>query len=128
MLRMQERMDTLARARRTKLTGLEQIVEYGTTGSVLSLQEQRRLTRAGHPFVSNIVRCADGYQMSVIAGGNAMSEPARAASGPYRAVEVQLPELDPGWTPWLDSESSRVYSWVPVEAVRRLISEHGGEA
>lgn len=121
-------MDTSARARGTKLTGFENIVEYGTTGSVLSLKEKRRLARAGHPFVSNVVRCADGYQLSAIAGGNAMSEPAEPASGPYRAVEVQLPELDLGWAQWLDSDSSCVYSWVPIEAVWHLIEEHGGEA
>ena len=83
----------------------------------------------------NIV-CADGFMMSVIAGGGAYSSPRYNDPGPYSHVEVGFPSERPEpwddmWEGYLDGGSidptESVYPWVPIDDVRALVASHGGE-
>ena len=77
------------------------------------------------------ITCADGFELSVIAGFAAYCTPRpgygdvpRDYRGPYTAVEVMplnapMPE---GWR-----NDGGIAGWVPVEDVRALIESHGGE-
>ena len=101
--------------------GLEQVIERGTRFDIY------------HPTgVSNIVRCADGFVVSVVAGGRSMSEP--RLRGPFTRVEVGFPSQRPEpWSEWsvyapVDVEPTEaIYAFVPVEMVRALVESHGGE-
>ncbi|MET9083687.1 hypothetical protein ABZX77_17630 [Streptomyces sp. NPDC004237] len=100
------------------------------------------------------IRLADGKTITVQAGSNAQCLPSpnggsgphsvpRDYTGPYTHLEVYLGEgIDPGdgngWDEedstelWLTSPSGtpdngRLFYGVPVEDVRALIEEHGGE-
>ena len=83
--------------------------------------------------VSNHLVCADGFRLSVIAGGGAYSTPRDGA--PYVAVEVGFPSSRP--EPWEgvwrafaedeDDPTETVYGYVPVDLVEALIAAHGGE-
>lgn len=83
--------------------------------------------------VSNTLKCADGFTMSVIAGGGAYAIP-REGGGPYAAVEVGYPSGRPEpWSEWeeyaerADDPTATVYGFVPVAMVEALIEAHGGE-
>lgn len=98
---------------------LEQIIQLGTRNS------EYRPTG-----VSNNLTCADGFTLSVIAGGGAYSTPRNGMS--YLAVEVGYPSQRPEpWDEWRDysenEDGTSVYGYVPVEMVRKLIASHGGE-
>ena len=110
---------------------LERIIAEGTSaplwggGAVLSPKQ-------GKP--SNNLRCADGFTMSVIAGGGAYSTPRDSADG-YTAVEVGFPSERPEpWAEWeehcdgADNPTGTVYGCVPVDMVRALVALHGGLA
>lgn len=93
----------------------------------------------------NMIRCVDGFQVSVIAGPGCYCAPrpdwpfeggtAEDYPGPYTEVEVGFPTERPEpWETWAeraenaDSPTDTVYSYVPVELVRALVAAHGGEA
>lgn len=102
---------------------LEQIIDKGTRG-----------TDYKSTGVSNMVRCADGFHMSVIAGGGAYTIP-RDCEGPYDAVEVGFPSARPEpWAVWErycespEAPTDTVYGFVPVAMVRDLVELHGGES
>lgn len=103
---------------------LERIIDEGT--------RDREYSSKGKP--SNIIRCVDGFKLSVIAGGGAYCIP-RDAEGPFVAVEAGFPSERPEpWATWSefaedgDAPTETVYGYVPVEHVRALIDSHGGEA
>ena len=98
----------------------------------------------------NRITCADGFTLSVIAGPGAYCSPRPALldslpdglvsdapknyPGPYTAVEVGFPSKRPEpWGEWSqraedeESPTATVYGYVPVEMVRALIENHGGE-
>ena len=100
----------------------------------------------------NIVHCADGFTMSVLAGGGAYCDPRPPLClgrdmhpvtedgvictfpGPYKRVEVGYPSERPEpWNIWQDfaenpdHPTETVYGYVPVSLVRSLAIIHGGE-
>lgn len=101
---------------------------------------------------NNRITCADGFNLSVIAGPGCYSAPRPKMmpdlpamlyssetddayfSGPYTHVEVGFPSARP--EPWTDWEmysdggepTETVYCYVPVEMVSALVEAHGGEA
>lgn len=107
---------------------LEQIIARGT-----------RDARYQSTGVSNSIRCADGFKVSIIAGGGAYSTPRSdgytdSEPGPFSAVEVGFPTARP--EPWADWEQyckdpknpmGTVYGYVPVDMARALVASHGGE-
>lgn len=131
---------------------LEQIIAHGNrTLSIARIQagEGRDLP--------NWIVCADGFKLSVIAGGGAYCSPHPGIDdapedypGPYAAVEVGYPSEKPepwhctewaegfdshsdhkacdGWGTYADGDDeASVYGYVPVQMVRDLIALHGGE-
>lgn len=97
---------------------------------------------------NNIVVCKDGARLSVIAGAGAYSVPRPGMcltskpcgsfwpgleqagcdyDGPYTHVEVMLMQDCGEPSSWAEWENGGVYAAVPVEVVRALILEHGGE-
>ena len=95
---------------------------------------------------ANKIRCADGFEMSVIAGEGTYCSPRPDRygligdvpgdyAGPYSAVEVGFPSQRPEpWDEWQeygekdDDPTATVYGYVPVQLVRALVAAHGGEA
>lgn len=98
------------------------------------------IAKGTHPqsphFDDSEIVCADGFRISVVAGGSAYSTP-RVESGPYSAVEVGYPSERPEpfakWDPYeiIDTVDEpygwKIYGWVPVDMVRALVASHGGE-
>lgn len=76
-----------------------------------------------------LVRCADGFSMSVQASQYNYCNP-RSNTGPWESVEVGFPSAyehclqpyaeDPG------RPSETVYGWVPNKLVRSIVEVHGG--
>ncbi|MGH3703763.1 MAG: hypothetical protein ACRDT9_03960 [Agromyces sp.] len=88
--------------------------------------------------ISNIVRCADGFKMSVVAGPGAYCSPRPkpivGLTGNYTAAEVGFPSERPEpWDIWrefaenADDPTATVYGWVPFEVIEALAALHGGE-
>lgn len=120
-----------------------------TTATTASLLEQiiaQGNRSFGKPnLIGNNVHCADGLTVSVIAGEGTYCTPRPDRygvlgdapgdyPGPYTAVEVGFPSQQPEpWEKWReycedsDKPTETVYAYVPVELVRRLVSDHGGE-
>jgi len=104
------------------------------------------------------ITCADGFTVSVIAGGGTYCTPrptlclhlpghemvhepdgifgevAHDYPGPYTAVEVGFPSMNPEpWEEWRqfaeesEDPTETIYSYVPVGLVRSLVELHGGE-
>lgn len=77
----------------------------------------------------DLVKCADGFSMSVQASKGSYCSP-RDDSGPYDSVEVGFPSSydyylheyaeDP------DKPTDTVYGWVPADTVMMCIDAHGG--
>ena len=103
---------------------LDSIAKYGNRGP-------------GKWGMDSTITCADGTQLSVIAGYGAYCSPrpgweresgglvADDYPGPYVSVEVMplnVPMPD-GWGDGIDS----VAGWIPVDDVRAFIELHGGE-
>lgn len=125
---------------------LEQIIHEGTQTKWRESAETVQQWMAREKLKpSNHLKCADGFEVSVIAGWGAYCAPrpigygnAAAAAdfeGPYTHVEVGFPSVRP--EPWSEWEgycesptdpTGTVYSHVPVDTVRALITLHGGEA
>lgn len=95
-------------------------------------------SRTGKP--TNIIRCADGFSLSVVAGAGAYCSPrpgfaeASDYEGPYTSAEVGFPSARPEpWSDWAplaenaDIPTQTVYGWVPFELIEALIALHGGE-
>lgn len=111
---------------------LENIIAHGNRGHVGFL-------------VNSNITCADGFQLSVIAGGGTYCTPrptlclcsvggesmppaldgevSHDYTGPYTRVEVMIRD---GSKPWGENGDD-VYGYVPVQKVRDLIAAHGGE-
>lgn len=73
---------------------------------------------------------ADGTTVSVQASENHYSTP-RRNFGPYKAVEVGFPSIDPGelWREYQDGHGDpthSVFAYVPIELVYFFIGAHGG--
>lgn len=101
---------------------LESVIAHGNMGQPGSVAHKR-------------IVCADGFSMSVIAGGGAYSSP-RFDNGPYGSVEIGFPSERPEpwdnlWSAYVegdDDPTESVYPYVGVDSVRALIASHGGEA
>lgn len=89
---------------------------------------------------SDLVRCADGFEMSVTANRDAYCTPRLDNRGPYTHVEVGYPSARPEpWAAFGDVDTwdqyaedrahptDTVYAFVPVEMVHALVAAHGGE-
>jgi hypothetical protein len=106
--------------------------------------------QTGKRPVENRITCADGFNLSVIAGAGyyckprpsllsehpdgLVSDAPRDYPGPYTEVEVGFPSERPEpWATWAEcaedgeNPTGTVYSYVPVQMVRDLILSHGGE-
>ena len=111
--------------------GLEAIIREGTS-----------LVRKGTGKPSNMIRCVDGFKVSVIANEVAYCAPRPGwgdgvpddYEGPFHEVELGFPSERP--EPWADWEqyaeshenpTGTVYGYVPVGMVRALIALHGDE-
>ena len=123
----------------------------GNLGSIITYGNRGH---SGHE--DSLITCADGFTVSVIAGGGTYCTPRPAfcscafgldnpiitmASrvshdypGPYTEVEVGFPSARPEpWEQWAeyvenpDIPTETIYSFVPVELVETLIVSHGGE-
>ncbi len=82
--------------------------------------------------VLNRITCNDGVSLSVQASKFHYCEP-RLNEGPYKAVEVGYPSIDPpdSWEEyfdgnWEDDRTGSVYGYVPIDMVERFIVDHGG--
>jgi hypothetical protein len=108
------------------------------------------LKRGGFIQGESLVVCMDGYAFSAIAGQGTYCVPRPAIcldencphspngltdhvscdwAGPYSAVEIGFPTSRPEpWSEWEEYwDGGDIYSGVPVDLVRNLIEEHGGE-
>jgi hypothetical protein len=101
-------------------------------------------SRAEAKYGGDIVECADGSELSVIAGAGTHStprpvEPGKGEGsstdepwtvhdypGPYEALDVVPYEPVP-YT-WDEFANDGVYEHIPVELVEDLVEKHGGEA
>lgn len=89
----------------------------------------------GKRTLPNVITCADGFKLSVVAGDFVYSSPRRGEAGPYTEVEVGFPSERP--EPWddlwreyaenRDNPTGTVYGYVPAAMVRDLVASHGGE-
>lgn len=121
------------------MSALEEVIAHGNRG------------HSGYP--DSTIVCADGFSLSVIAGGGTYctprpafcscasrpgSRPMPAYSGelehdfpgPYLAVEVGFPSERPEpWDAWAQyaDEYVEIFPFVPVQLVRDLVAAHGGE-
>lgn len=119
------------------MTALDRVLARGNRG-------------VGSDYPSSKITCADGFTLSVIAGGGTYCTPRPSLlpgesdglcsnvgsdyPGPYTEVEVGFPSARPEpwgqWQEWAEDTAEptdTVYGYVPVEAVRALIALHGGE-
>ena len=77
--------------------------------------------------LNKIVKCKDGFEMSVQASKFHYSAPREDHAEEYHAVEVGFPSspeslLDPYKDP-----TGEVYGWVPVSVVAEIVRKHGGQ-
>jgi hypothetical protein len=101
------------------MSALESIIAHGNR----SLDIERIKSGAG--WSDSWITCADGFKLSVIAGGGTYCSPPDTDRGPFHRVEVMIDGPTPeGW----DDAGGSVHGFVEVEKVRELIASHGGEA
>ena len=78
---------------------------------------------------NKLIRCADGFHMSVQGNEGAYCEP-RDDHGPYSQVEVGFPnKTDDLLLPYAENKkkpTQTVYGWVPKSVVINVIVKHGG--
>jgi len=78
---------------------------------------------------NKVVKCKDGFSMSVQASERNYSHP-RDDVGPYSEVEVGRPShYDIHLNPYAENPSEptkTVYGWVPEEVLQLCIDSHGG--
>lgn len=108
------------------MSTLESIIRAGN-------RERRR------PQGANVIRCQDGFEISVIAGYGTYCSPRLAIDdappwGPFKEVECGYPSERPEpWDQWSwyaevsNDPTGTVYRYVPVSLVRLLVEIHGGE-
>lgn len=122
---------------------LEEIIKTGNRTLWFKNEPVESYIERGESLPGNKIKCADGFTLSVIAGGYTYCSPrpgwpdnevSEDYAGPYTEVEVGFPSARPEpWDKWSeyveDSErpTDTVYGWVPVGMVRDLIELHGGE-
>lgn len=118
----------------------------GRFEQIVAVGNRRPLSAAlrgeSYEKLPNVIECADGFRLSVIAGEATYCTPRPGVfgsvsedyPGPYSEVEVGFPSVRPEpwseWTLWCeepDRPTDTVYAYVPVAAVRDLIALHGGE-
>jgi hypothetical protein len=94
------------------------------TGSVTAF-----CSPAAGTMLTSLVRCADGFHMSVQASCGHCCSP-RDDFGPWTKVEVGFPSQEcDDFLPYAINAvgyDKNVFGWVPVEVVEKVISEHGG--
>ncbi len=85
--------------------------------------------------VSNVfpvMRCADGFSMSVQGHRGAYSSPRDDFADHYSAVEVGFPsQRVEALMPYIDGgedtdPTETVYGYVPIEVIEQIVAEHGG--
>lgn len=125
---------------RVKVSDLDQLDQIAAVGT-------NHWTRDGlqiRSTLSNKIRCADGFTLSVIAGWGTYCSPRPGPcgydeapndyAGPYFEVEVGFPSQRP--EPWSSvweelaedytKPTDTVYAYVPMDVVRALVNAHGG--
>ena len=130
-------------ARPSSHDGLSVIAAYG---NVRMIDMDNPLTSGGFMFIGrtgkNLIRCRDGFTLSVVAGPYMHCVPAAAPPGwhrqvrydahPYRAFEVaRLSDRPQPWPLWAEytapGDSWRgIFGRVPLPLIRDLIDRHGG--
>jgi hypothetical protein len=91
----------------------------------------RRNTRMAPKYLDRvpIVRCADGFTMSVQADDFMYCTPCDSV-GPWSKVEIGFPservEKFMKWAENADTPTETVYGWVPLEVVAEVVEDHGG--
>ena len=79
---------------------------------------------------NKIVRCADGFTMSVQANEGAYCTPRLDEAGSYTEVEVGFPSHTESlllhYAEDQDSPTETVYGWVPATTVAMVCAKHGG--
>lgn len=129
--------------------GLEVIRRYGNRPSIEFASGER--TRMHGRLGRNVVECADGFRVTVVAGQHFHCHPQPGARidawrcdgpvrldcpigyrGPYTAFEVGLPTAIPEpWDVWQlysydPADWTLTYNFVPYSLVRDLLNRHGG--
>lgn len=88
-----------------------------------------RLVKFNMNVTRPMVKCADGYTVSVQAGYGIRSHP-QADADEYTAVELGYPsQSDEEIIPYAENTNrpcETVYNFVPVEIVDKLFEKHGG--
>ena len=79
---------------------------------------------------AKVIKCTDGFSMSVQASKNHYCEPRADKPKAYRQVEVGFPSArDELLMPYVEDETNptgTVYAFVPIEVVCQVIENHGG--
>jgi hypothetical protein len=123
------------------VTRLEEIIAHGNR----SRHSPEELLQ----WRANIIKCADGFTFSAIAGAAASCTPQPAFCvsgtcpemptsvgdvactypGSFSTIEVGFPSSRPEpWDEWEKyGNEGDVFSYVPVDLVRELVASHGGE-
>lgn len=99
-----------------------------TESIIAEIQAHLRQTRA-RSGVLPVMRCADGFRMSVQAGEYYRCTP-RDDDGPWTHVEIGYPSrVEPLLWEFAESQvnwTDTVYNYVPIEYVAAVIEIHGG--
>lgn len=79
------------------------------------------------PVIRPLVKCTDGFTMSVQASSSHYCIPRKDGEGYYSAVEVGYPyETTPELFEY--SAGGGVYGYVPIDEVQAICDKHGGIA
>lgn len=77
-----------------------------------------------------IMKCADGFEISVQASSTHYCSPREDGDTTYDAVELGYPNREePLIMDYAEDEGNylhTVYGWVPIEIVNEMIKKHGG--
>lgn len=80
--------------------------------------------------LNKLVKCADGFSMSVQARSGSYCTPRIDCAERYTEVEVGYPSsVEPLLEPWCEDPASptdTVYGYVPSHVVTTVIAKHGG--
>ena len=79
--------------------------------------------------LNKLIRCADGFIMSVQANARAYCFP-KSNTGPYTEVEVGFPNREEilllPFAEEPEKPTQTVYGWVPKQTILDVIAKHGG--
>lgn len=86
-----------------------------------------------HNGIFPLMKCADGFEMSVQGHFGAYSYPRGDFEESYTAVEVMLvpPHVEPlldkadNSEPW-DGKDYKIYGYVPIAVIEEVLRKHGG--